>query len=138
MQTHTRIIDDNYNNHEDKGCKYLPIWKLDPGNIIPDELHLLLRITDVLTENLISTSKADDRIHNKHLKLTEGPMVKAMIENIRSCHISFDIWETYGVFECTPLMVTDKKTLLESFPPKLIHCQPATFAPKVKNFGEVC
>ena len=31
---------------------------IDPDHIIPDELHLLLRITDRLIENLISGAKA--------------------------------------------------------------------------------
>ena len=46
-------------------------------------------------------TKTDDRMHIKHVKLLEGPTMKALIESIRSCHISFDIWETDGVFECS-------------------------------------
>ena len=131
---------DNYKNHQDKGCKHLPLLKIDPDNIIPDELHLLLRITDVLTENLISAAKTNDRMHNKRIKLLEGPMVTAVIESIRSCHISFDVWETDGprAFECTSLMGTDKKKLLKSLPPKLIYCQPASFSHEVKKLWEVC
>ena len=60
---------DNYKNHQGKGCKHLPLLKIDLDNIIPDELHLLLRITDVLTENLISAAKINDRMHNKRIKL---------------------------------------------------------------------
>ena len=34
---------------------------IDPDHVISDELHLLLRITDRLIENLISGAKASDR-----------------------------------------------------------------------------
>ena len=98
----------------------------------------LRKITDVLTENLISAAKINDRMHHKRIKLLEGPMVTAVIESIRSCHISFDVWETDGAFECTSLMGTDKKKLLKSLPPKLIYCQTPSFAHEVKKLWEVC
>ena len=110
-------------------CKHLPLLKIDPDNIIPDEL---------LTENLISVTKTNDRMHNKRIKLLEGPIVTAVIESIRSCHISFDVWETDGAFECTSLMGTDKKKLLKGLLPKLIYYQPASFAHQVKKLWEVC
>ena len=52
---------DNYNDNNNKGCKHLPLLNIDPDHIIPDELHLLLRITDILTSNLISAAKTDDQ-----------------------------------------------------------------------------
>ena len=38
----------------------------------------------------------------------------------------------------TSLMGTDKKNLLKNLTSKLIYCQPASFAPKVKKLSEVC
>jgi len=42
----------------------LPLLNIPTNHIVPDELHLLLRVTDVLIEALINTAIAFDR--NKH------------------------------------------------------------------------
>lgn len=116
---------------------HLPLIKLDPDNIIPDELHLLLRITDVLINNLISAAKTHDKKNNRKLNLLDGPMVKALINSIRSCGVSFQIWDKGGDFECTSLMGNDKKKLLQFLPSKLTDCQPPTLASDVKKLWEV-
>ena len=41
-------------------CKYLALLKIDPDNNILDEL---------LTENLISATKTNDRMHNERIKI---------------------------------------------------------------------
>ena len=128
---------DNYNDNNNKGCKYLPLLNIDPDHIIPDELHLLLRITDVLLSNLISAAKTDDKKHKRNCKLLEGPMINRLINNIRSSGVNFNIWEKDGGnFEYTSLMGDDKK-LLKNLPPKLIDCQPTRFAFDVKQLWEV-
>ena len=42
-------------------CKQPPLLEIETDHIIPDELHLLLRITDVLTDNLITTAITHDK-----------------------------------------------------------------------------
>lgn len=128
---------DNYQNKQDKGCKHLPLLKLDPDNIIPDELHLLLRITDILIHNLISAAKTFDKKNNRRLTLLEGNMIKALIAGIESCGVSFNIWEKDGSFECTSLMGDDKKKVLKLLPSKITTCQPLAFASEVKKLWEV-
>lgn len=39
------------------GCKHKPLLKLRVDHFIPDELHLMLRITDVLIRNLIDDAR---------------------------------------------------------------------------------
>ena len=119
------------------GCKHPPLLKLDPDKIIPDELHLLLRVTDVLIHNLISAAKTDDKKNNKRLALKEGSMMKALIHSIKSCGVSFDVWEKDGGFDFTSLMGDCKKKLLKMLPPKLTSCQPVAFASDVKTLWEV-
>ena len=128
---------DNYRNNNDKGCKHLPLINIDPGNIIPDELHLLLRITDVLISNLISAAKTDDTKHKKNCKLLDGPMVNSVINKIRSCGINFNVWITEKGFDYTSLMGDSKKALLQKLPSKLLDCQPRRFASDVQRLWEV-
>ena len=106
---------DNYNDNNNKGCKYLPLLNIDPDHIIPDELHLLLRTTDVLLSNLISAAKTDDKKHKRNCKLLEGPMINRLINNIISSGVNFNIWEKDGGnFEYTSLMGDDKKNYLRT------------------------
>ena len=39
--------------HQRFGVKHIPLLNIDLHHVVPDELHLLLRITDVLECNLI-------------------------------------------------------------------------------------
>ena len=137
--TQKRTLESFYTNYKKtcNGCKHPPLLKLEPDRIIPDELHLLLRVTDVLTHSLISAAKTNDKMNNKHLKIEEGPMMKALIHSINSCGVSFSVWETDKDFDCTRLMGDSKKKLLKMLPPKLISCQPVAFASDVKTLWEV-
>ena len=139
LATHKRTLQsfyDNYSNN-DKGCKHLLLINVDPGNIIPDELHLLLRITDVLISNLISAAKTDDTKHKKNCKLLDGPMVNSVINKMRSCGINFNAWITEKGFDYTSLMGDSKKALLQKLPSKSLHCQPRRFASDVQRLWEV-
>ena len=42
------------------GCIKPPLINLELDRIIPDELHMLLRITDVLIQNLINAATSHD------------------------------------------------------------------------------
>ena len=72
-------------------CKYPPLLEIETDHIIPDELHLLLRITDVLIENLIATAIKENMKIKWNFK--DGPMIKAIIVTVRSCGIPFNIWK---------------------------------------------
>ena len=43
------------------GCIKMPLISLELDHVIPDELHMLLRITDVLIQNLINAATSNDR-----------------------------------------------------------------------------
>ena len=60
---------------------------IDVDHIIPDELHLLLRITDRLIENLINSAVAHDDVSN-----ILGEMLKDLIQAINSCGVIFSIY----------------------------------------------
>ena len=42
------------------GCVNAPLIDIPLGHVIPDELHLLLRITDILIQNLILAASSHD------------------------------------------------------------------------------
>ena len=92
-----------------------PLLDIEIDHVVPDELHLLLQVTDILIRNLIFYMKKLDvkaRSGNQH--------VNNLVTKVRECGISFQIWEardadgrTTGKLECTSLMGNDKKRLLE-------------------------
>ena len=72
-----------------------PLLKIPFDHIILDELHLLLRITDVLLSNLIEDAMEwDDK--DDFLKKKGEPKsvhLQKLIGVINSCGITFSIWE---------------------------------------------
>ena len=123
-------------------CKQPPLLEIETDHIIPDELHLLLRITDVLTENLITTAiKQDKRTLKTKWELNDGPMVTSIISMVRSCGIPFNIWKNQDSkttnFTCTSLVGNKKKNLIKFLPSKLHKCQPSNMVNKVTQLWEV-
>lgn len=107
---------------------------IDVDHIIPDELHLLLRITDRLIENLINGAVAHDHVSN----VLEGPMLQSLIKAINSCGVIFNVYTpTKNKREFTSLTGTDRKKLLKNLPSKLLYCQPPDYAEQVKRLWEV-
>lgn len=96
LETNRRTLDSILTDYKTKefSCKQPPLLEIETDHIIPDELHLLLRIMDVLTDNLITTAITHDK---KTLKtkwdLKDGPMIKSIISTVRSCGIPFNIWK---------------------------------------------
>ena len=94
-----------------------------------DELHLLLRITDVLLDNIITEvidwDKEDDFDTNSNQQ--KGAHLRKLVTTIRSCGVGFDVWEpknpadkkSSGTCEFTSLLGIDKKKLLKFLPEKL-------------------
>ena len=107
---------------------------IDLDHIIPDELHLLLRITDRLIENLISGAIANDNVSN----ILEGTMLKNLVQEIRSCGVTFNIFaKSRTNTEFTSLTGSDRKKLLKFLPPKIQNCQPAKYGKEVAILWEV-
>jgi hypothetical protein len=64
-------------------CVHAPILNIKLSHVVIDELHLLLRIMDVLIGNLVKEALQWDKHHN----WGGGG------ELVRSCRVSFDIWK---------------------------------------------
>jgi len=125
-----RTLDNIIKDHSKKkySCKHLPLIQIEPDYVIPDELHLLLRITDVLLRNLIATAITHDkRTLRTRWKLKTGPMLYQLISNIRRCGIPFKIWKNEDTQKSedycfTSLTGNNKKKLLKYFPSKIPLC----------------
>ena len=85
------------------------------SHVVIDELHLMLRITDVLTENVIcEVMERDKRESDK--KALNGQYLRALVTAMRDCGISFSVWEKVdadgcgsGKYDWTSLMGMDNK-----------------------------
>ena len=101
-------------------CVHKPLVNLPLQNVIIDELHLMLRITDRLLENLIQEVKDFDNLEKlkSGLKAAVGDNshVHKLVLAIRECGVSFKVWETRdksgkgtGSLEFSSLMGAGKK-----------------------------
>ena len=131
------------------GCINSPLFDIEICNVIADELHLLLRIMDVLIQALIDTAVAHDHHEaRKHrvtprIKAPDGSMVKDLTATIKSCGVNFYVWEDKKeagkALQWPSLMGTDKKKILESLPQKFSNkCQPGNIVNKLVKLWNVC
>ena len=104
------------------GIKHQPLLEIEPSQIIPDELHLLLRIGDVLVRNLIFevVTAARQQRRSPQFLLSSLRQVEAAAA---ACGITFKIWEVKdqdgkgsGKYDSTSLMGTDMKKMLRLLP----------------------
>ena len=118
-------------------CVKEPLLNIDLDHVIVDELHLLLRVMDVMLDNIITEvidlDKSDD--FEKSSKEPRGIHLKKLVSEIRSCSVGFDVWEIRnpadnkgtGKYEFTSLFGNDKKKVLSLLPENLCKVlQPNT------------
>ena len=94
------------------GSINVPLLDLKLDHVMPDELHLMLRVMDVLIQGLIDTALAYDRHQHRLLrsqhafKALDGPMLNNPMMAIKSCGVYFYVielengkieWPTYFV-----------------------------------------
>lgn len=105
--------------HRRFGVKHNPLLNIELDHVVPDELHLLLSITDVLECNLIR------QVLEQDIKARTDDCKQALIRSIRKCGVSFCIWETNdtgnskggcGNYDWTLLTGGERKTLLWKLP----------------------
>ena len=93
-----------------KGCIDLPLIDIEPKNCVPDELHLFLRITDIIFNSLFEELVKLDHKSKVH-KTGESDHVQRAVRNVRRLGISFNVWMSEGTpgkhsrsaLEMTPL-----------------------------------
>ena len=77
-------------------CCHEPLLNIPLHNIIPDELHLMLRVTDILLENLIEDAMQWDDKEGSSSARKQSPEksshVKNLVKLINNCGVSFSMW----------------------------------------------
>ena len=111
-----------------------PLLDIELDHIILDELHLLLRVTDVLLSNIIEDSMEwDDKDDfTKKRGKPKGLHLRKLVHLINKCGVTFSLWEKkdgdgkgMGKMDWTSLMGDERKKLLRSLPLKLQECHDA-------------
>lgn len=108
------------------GCVLPPLFNISLDNIVLDELHLLLRIMDVLIRNLIHYADGEDHRQKEHHG-TESNNVRKLEQAIRSCGVCFQIWQNKeptgkpipGSYDWTALSGKHKLLVLKKLPGKM-------------------
>ena len=128
---------DNY------GCCREPLLNIELDHIVVDELHMLLRITDVLTANLMTEVTEWDVEENIENKKNKDTHLNKLVSCIRSCGVSFAVWKRKNVdgkesnvHEWTSLIGNDKKILLHKLPEKMRDFLRPETARKVMKIWE--
>lgn len=122
-QNMARTYDKELNDcqSESYGCRHPPLLKIPVSNTIIDELHLMLRIVDVLLDNcLLHVCDRDKKLgfQNKNFKTKSRD---SFVESVRSCGVSFEVWDKPGEpgnLTFTALMGDEKKKILKNLPQK--------------------
>ncbi len=71
------------------GCQKTPLINIDPSHIILDELHLMLRVTDILIRNLVwAMIELDLKTH--HMGSTPVHLNR-LLETISGCGLTFRV-----------------------------------------------
>ena len=121
---------DNY------GCCQEPLLNIELD-------HLLLRITDILTANLITEVIEWDIEEYLENKKNKDAHLNKLVSSIRSCGVSFSVWKKKNadgkesnVHDWTSLMGNDKKILLNHLPAKMNEFLRPETASKVIKIWE--
>ena len=122
----------------------VPLIDLELDHVVPDELHLMLRVMDVLIQGLKDTVLAYDRHQHRlsccrrSFKPLDGPMLNNLVMSIRKCGVYFCLFEKEnGKMEWPSLLGPDKIKLLKHLPKEFAKCQPAEVAKAVEQLWKV-
>lgn len=105
-----------------------PLFNIELDHVILDELHLMMRVTDRLTENIITEVMERDGESDLGKKRGEkkGIYLEALVSTINKIGIPFSVWgkknadgKGSGSYEWTSLIGSDKKKLMELLPAQL-------------------
>ena len=124
----TRSMDKMLHDDLQPGQKQRPLLHVPIDQMVVDELHLLLRITDVLERNVVLEMVEWDKLEGT-TSLSKGQHLKAFLDAIKELGISFSVWEsrkTGKEVEFTSLMGPDKLKLLRKLPehfPQLLSAE---------------
>ena len=126
------------------GCVLPPLINIPLDHIVLDELHLLLRIMDILIRNLILYADHQDQRQKTHHGV-ESHHVRKLEQTIRSCGVCFQVWQNReptgkpiaGSFDWTPLSGKHKLQVLKNLPVKMDTILEESISPSVSKLWNV-
>ena len=120
--------------HQHLGSIHSPLLNIELTKVVVDELHLLLRVTDVLIQNLISLAASRD--HEEQRWGEASNHIRQLELAVQSCKVTFTIWQRVnsdgrpqpGKYDCTSLNGTDRLRVLRTLPAKFDTILPSDLA----------
>ena len=107
------------------GCINPALINIDLDHVLADELHLLLRVTDRMLQNVVDEILEKDAIEdfNKPKGQPKGVLLKKFVDDVNSLGVTFFVWykknedgSRSNVLEYTSLVGAQKKLLLMKHP----------------------
>ncbi len=104
-----------------------PLLKIPLDHVVIDELHLLLRVTDVLLRNIVDECTQWDGVEDI-AKMVKDPSrnkhINDLVKSINDCGVTFKVWQDEdGKKGCshifTSLVGSDKNKVLQTLPERL-------------------
>ena len=120
------------------GCVRQPLFDIPLDRIVLDELHLLLRIGDVLLRNLILQVDSMGHRRKEH-NGQDSNGIKELEEAVRACGVSFQIRQNReptgkpipGSYDFTALSGKFKLQMMRKLPAKFDSILPDGLGPQV-------
>ena len=78
--------------HQHLGSIHPPLLNIELTEVVVDELHLLLGVTDVLIQNLISIAASRDHREQQH-RGEASNHIGQLEQAVQSCNVTFTIWQ---------------------------------------------
>ena len=127
------------------GSIHAPLLNISINKIILDELHLLLRIMDVLIRNLVNFMDHWNQ-KDKRRGMKGSQHIQDLTTAVTSCGITFKVWQkkdSYGApvagkYEFTALNGGEKKKLLRELPKQFTAIFPSDYATAMYHLWNVC
>ena len=121
---------------------------LEPEKIVLDELHLLLRIGDVLIRNLVTemvlADKKTKRIAGRGAQLASTNLDQLQLFVNTHCKVTFRVWEKRnpdgrpsGLYDSTSLMGSDMKKVLRLLPDRFSELLRPEIQDRMKSIWNV-
>ncbi|XP_078347604.1 uncharacterized protein LOC144632757 [Oculina patagonica] len=127
------------------GCQNQPLFNIPLEDIVLDELHLMLRVTDRLEKGLILEVIDWDQAENygKPASQHRQAHLDAFLDTARSLGVSLNVWKSAETkkYEWTSLLGREKRILLRKLPEQFGKILPTGRVPQVQRlwngFSEV-
>ena len=123
-----------------KGCVKPPLFEIEPENCVIDELHLFLRISDVLFENLFAELQRLSLRAKTHRTGEPSDHVERAVSAIRRSGVSFNVWlskegtrQSRSGLEMTSLNRNEKLKVMNSLPDCFDDFLPSDTAVSLKT-----